>query len=493
MKYKNHCRANARLSAVVCKTGGIAILTILAITFISASWHNPAALMCLGAIIPMIPRSQRFFDPADDDHGASWSEDELEDMPEGKFRAKVLGVASSASAEMKKIRKDIDAKVDDWQKENKKTVEELTRLKNSVTDTGELAKSLKKVMDAREREYRLATASLSPVRRVIADPVKRAHLNLLVRMACDRNDLTPAIEALRKDLDSENTPGNTLINSELLPEVYDTLGTYGIWNTLGVRRLGTKTTNMPVKTSRVLATWVEEAAAIGADNAKAGTTAPATVKKVASLIAISRELLMDAQFDVTADVLDDMAEAIAFRMDHSFFNGDGTADNLNGGFTGVMNAGTAAVAADGNTTIESLAFEDFIRCLTSVAAAVLSRAARWWMHPTAIARTLAVRDGNGRPIFLTGIEAPTYGGIGSILGYPVTPGHALPSANVAGTKVAAFGDPQGYVVGLRQDIEFATSDHVGFETDERAFRAIARAAGKMRRADAISVLTLAAQ
>ena len=495
MKHKSNAKANASFIGSVCQWGALAILALFAITAIPAMAHNPASLLCLGALVPIIPCGKRglFFDKADDGKGASWTEDELEDMPEGKFRAKVLGAASAASEQMKTIKADVDLKVDDWQKENKKAVQELTTLKGQVTDVAELAKSVKKVMDAREREYHLATASLSPIRRIMSDPVKRATLNLIVRMAAGRDgDLNSAVEVLRKDLDSGSTPGSTMINSQLLPEVYDTLATYGIWNTLGVRRLGTKTTNMPVKTVRPLALWVDEAEAIGADAAKAGTATPATVKKIGVLLSISRELLQDAEFDVTADVLSDFAEAIAYRLDFAFFAGDGTADNLNGGYTGVLNAGTAAVAANGNTTVEGLGFEDFVRCLTTVAPVVLSRMARWWIHPTTIARALTIKDGNGRPIFLTALEAPTYGGIGSILGYPVTPGHALPSTNAAGAKVAAFGDPQGYIAGIRQDIEFASSDHYAFNTDERAFRGTARGAGKIRRADAFAILTTAA-
>lgn len=495
MKYKSNSKANARFLREVCKLGALAILALFAFTVIPTMAQDPSLLLCLGALLPVMPVGKRglFFDKADDGKGAQWSEDDLADMPEGKFRAKVLSAASAASEQMKTIKGEIDTKVDDWQKENKKAVQELTALKGQVTDVQELSKSLKKVMDAREREYHLATASLSPIRRVMSDPVKRATLNLIVRMACGREgDLSGAVEVLRKDLDSGNTPGSTLVNAQLLPEVYDTLATYGIWNTLGVRRLGTKTTNMPVKTVRALALWVDEAAAIDVDATKAGTTTPATVKKAGALLSISRELLQDAEFDVTADVLSDFAEAIAYRLDYSFFAGDGTADNLNGGYTGVLNAGTAAVAADGNTSVEALDFEDFVRCLTSVAPVVLSRMARWWMHPTTIARALTVKDGNGRPIFLTALEAPTYGGLGSILGYPVTPGHALPSTNAAGSKVAAFGDPQGYVVGIRQDIEFASSDHYAFNTDERAFRGVARAAGKIRRQDAFAILTLPA-
>jgi HK97 family phage major capsid protein len=435
-----------------------------------------------------------FHKEPDDRAGAKWSESDLEDMSEGKFRSILMGEASKASTQIEDIKKQVDNTIGGWAKENRSVAEEFTLLKNQTGEIEKLVPAFQKFMDARQREYHMATASLSPVRRIQADPVKRAAFNLLVRQACFRGDAgaAAAIEAIKKDLDTANTPGSTLINTGLLPEIYDTLGTFGIWNTLGVRRLSTKTTNMPVKTVRALATWLDEATAIDPDATKAGSTTPIAVKKAGVLLLVSRELLQDAEFDVTADVLDDFAEAIAYRLDHSFFVADGTADSTDGGFTGVFEAGTAATAADGNVTVESLDMEDFIRCLTVVDPVVLSRMSKWWMHPTTIARALAVKDGNGRPIFLTALEAPTYGGIGSILGYPVVPGHALPSTNAASAKVAAFGDPNGYVVGIRQDIELASSSEYSFNTDEVAFRGIARAAGKIRRAQAFGILTLPA-
>jgi hypothetical protein len=103
-----------------------------------------------------------------------------------------------------------------------------------------------------------------------------------------------------------------------------------------------------------------------------------------------------------------------------------------------------------------------------------------------------VKDSNGRPIFLTALEAPTAGGIGSILGYGVVPSHAAPTTNAANAKIAVFGDPSGLVVGLRNGFEMEASDHAGFTTYERYFRGVARAGVKVRRSQAFAVLTLPA-
>jgi HK97 family phage major capsid protein len=108
-------------------------------------------------------------------------------------------------------------------------------------------------------------------------------------------------------------------------------------------------------------------------------------------------------------------------------------------------------------------------------------------------RALSVRDGNKRPLFMTALEAPAAGGIGSILGYPVVPASAAPTTNAASAKVAAFGDPQGQVVGIRNDFEFAASEHHRFDYDQIAYRGLARFGNKIRSATAFAVLTLPAQ
>ena len=99
------------------------------------------------------------------------------------------------------------------------------------------------------------------------------------------------------------------------------------------------------------------------------------------------------------------------------------------------------------------------------------------MHPHVMAYALGVKDDNGRPIFQTALEKPTHG-IGNIFGYPVKMVSAAPSANAAEAKVAVFGDPRAYCVGVRKNFEFEASDHARWNTYERSFRGVARADGK---------------
>ena len=71
------------------------------------------------------------------------------------------------------------------------------------------------------------------------------------------------------------------------------------WSTLGVRRLGTKVTNFPIKTARVAAQWLTtEAAPIADDTNEAGSTMTLTVLPNAS---VEREPAVDRGRGVRRD------------------------------------------------------------------------------------------------------------------------------------------------------------------------------------------------
>jgi HK97 family phage major capsid protein len=378
-------------------------------------------------------------------------------------------------------------------RETKQTMEEMTRLKNTANDRAQILSAMQKLQLQLRTEA--VAAGLDPIQRIVADPEKRARLNLAVRMAVDRNgDMRQACEPLARAIGEDAGEGATLIIAQLFKEIYDTLAQYGDWSTLGVRRLGTKVTNFPVKTARVVAQWLTtEAAPIPDDTNEAGSTMTLTVLPNAVLLNVSRQLIEDAEFDVTALVMEDFQQAWNFRLDTAAFMGNGTADGNNGGFTGLFNAGNKATAAQGNTSAGTLDFDDVNRCLTTVAPVVLKRKPRWWMHPQMLVRMMGIKDNNGRPIFLGALEAPSYGAIGTILGFPVTPVMAAPNTDGPGQLVAAFGDRNGQVVGVRDDFVFESSDHYRWNTLERSFRAYGRAATGCRQANAFAVLQTAAR
>lgn len=416
---------------------------------------------------------QRFHEKPDDDGGST---------------AVLEGLQAA-----KKQMDDITTKVDQWMPETKKASEELTKLKNSFEGFDSQVANITKTMNqlrlqlARERSISFA----DPVERILQDDEQRTLLSAMFRKALAHRGAQLS-ERHVKALSEASSPGSLTVNAALSRNIYELLPSYGIWSTLAVEQLGTLTTKFLVDTVDPIAYVIDEAGAFTDDSNIAGASVSATVVKIGVILKISRELLQDAERDIPGSVLKKFARAIAYRLDYLAFRADGTADATHGGCTGVFNYGTLATAASGNTTMETLDFEDITAVLLTPGVEALNRASRWWMHPHILVRFLHIKDSNGRPIFLTSTEAPTPGGIGSILGFPVTLGNVLPTTNTAGSKVAAFGDPDSFVVGIRQDVETMWSEHAYFANDQVGVRGVMRAAAKGRLATGIALLKTAA-
>lgn len=418
------------------------------------------------------------------------------DGGDAAFQKTLLEGVASLRTEQKSLRDQFTTDVSNLDKQSKALLEDVTKLKTAANDTqagrDELLKKLK-MLDARITQQ-VRSLNGDPVARIIADEEKRTRFNCAIRLALDKDgDMRKRLAPQLKALGEDSSPGSTLIDDALALEIYDTLTSFGIWNTFGVRNVGTKETKYPLKTARPIAKFIlTEADTVTDDTNKAGGSVTLTVEVLAVLLNVAMQLLEDAQFDVTRDVMDDFAEALAYRLDYAAVVADGTADDTNGGFTGILNGWTAATSANGNVTVEGTDLEDWTRVLLSVDPIVLTRAARWWLHPQTLIRALSVRDGHERPLFQTALEAPAAGGIGSILGYPITLGYVMPTTNSAGAKVAAFGDPQSHVVGIRRAFNFEASDHHKWNTLQRSFRAYGRAGIKTRSATGGAYLKLAA-
>jgi HK97 family phage major capsid protein len=412
-------------------------------------------------------------------------------------------------------------------KELKTLLEDLTKLQRHANDTqanfNAATKKIEKIQATLQNEARRGWES--PIERIERDEELRTRLNIAVRLTLSHTGemLSPKMVERAKELTGldlielkardeqrhnrsilgktllgeDTSPGSTLIDDRLSREIYDTLSMFGIWNTFQVVPVGTMTTKFPVTTTRPTANFIMTEGAAITEGAFIGTSVSCIVEAIAAIIPVSLQLLEDSEYDVTSYVMQHFGEAYANRLDHACLEATGAADATNGAMTGVFVGGTAAAAAGGNFNIELLDIEDYMRCLTTVDPIVLKRPAKWWTHPQHIVRALATKDGNGRPIFLNALEAPSPGAIGSILGYPVIPCFAVtaatsPPLGQATKKVFVFGDPRGMVVGMRRTYTFEASDHFEWSSLRRSFRGWGRAGTKIRRAEAFAMLTLTA-
>lgn len=340
----------------------------------------------------------------------------------------------------------------------------------------------------------------SAIQRISGDEQMRNAINGVIRRAASNggqrsiaitDDQKKGADDFARALSTGSTPGAGYVDDELIPAIYSLIAEYGIWRDFDVIPVSSNAAKMIVDTSDPDMLWIDENTE-PSEASYTGGNVTATIKKMLGFIGISNELLADSKVDLSRYLLPKFANATARRLDWSCLSADGTADTTDGGHTGIFFGGTAAVAATGNVSVATLDLEDFLATMLAVNAAALSKQCYWWIHPQQLIRMLAIKDGNGRPIFLPAIDAPAPGAIGSILGYPVKLSHAAPNANTTSSKIAAFGDPMGEGVCLRSDFEFAASDQVKFTEDKTIFRARARAAAKVKQATAFGVLTTAA-
>lgn len=397
---------------------------------------------------------------------------------------------------------ELTTQVDRLDKETKKSLEDLTKMKQAANDIAGLGLAMKRVEANLRREKRLAFGD--PIQRIMQDDEMRIKLNLAMREIAQHRwgGLTQQVEKLRSDagalgitgkaLSEASTPGSTtILDVDILKEMYDLLFSFGAWSTMNVNRMGTKVTKLPVQTADPIAYVIlTEGATVDDDTNIAGTSVNLQVEMIAVLINVSYQLLEDSEFDITSWIMRRFANAYNQRLDFLTFAANGGSNSTHGGMTGVFNFGTSVAAQNGHKNISQLDIIDFTYAMTAVSAAVLQRmSARWWMHPQNLARVAAIKDGQGRSLFMTILEVPTPMGIGSIMGFPVTLVGTAPTGDGTSTQVAAFGDPAAMEVGIRQDYSFESTDAFKFNTMQRSFRAWGRFGVKGRLSTGLSILS----
>jgi HK97 family phage major capsid protein len=359
-----------------------------------------------------------------------------------------------------------------------------------------------KKMEAVQKQVALTARSSfrSPVERALANEEFRFKLNAMVRCIAHCKfgmPLDPAHKTAVEDMNTKHKAltgidaglGQATVPTDTFNEIYDLLLEYGDYATLNVHQVGARTNVLPVATARPQFYWIGAQSGLSEGSmipsgAFSGSEVILIIQTLAVLMYISRELLQDSTVDLAPYTIKQMIQSINWGMDTAAFIGTGNADTTNGGYVGIFNAALAntnlgITAGAGRTTVGNLKLDDFVAALLGVSAEVLNRKPMWWCHPQQMARIALIRDNNGRPIFQTWQEVPNPGSIGSILGHPVHPTAVAPSADGNSQPVIAFGDPMGQDVGVRVDLELATSADIGFPQNLMAYRSLMRAGVKM--------------
>lgn len=428
-------------------------------------------------------------------------------LDEVEFQGKVLKLVEDQDKKFKTHQEkaeEIMKTVGDMPKQLKAALEEITKLQRTANDQQANTEKFEKAIGGFTKTLRenVNREFGDPCQRFLADSEKKAWVNAMIRrISFPTAKLSDEHEAVLKAFTGvDSSLGQATIPQEWLPEIYSLLSSFGIYSTFGlITNISARTTTIPMATARPTYYWIGsgtggtiEGSAI-TEGSFTGSSVNLTIQTLAAFIGVARELVQDSAADISAYVTNELFQSIAYGLDFAALAADATADQTDAGYRGVfdaaaLNVNMAATAAAGNVLVENTDLVDWERCRQTVNAKVLGMANKWWMHPYILSKAGLVRDGNGRPIFQTALEAPAPGQIGRILGSPVVIGDACPSTNAASAKVAVFGDPNGLAVGIRQDFEIAQSDQFRFTSNQICYRALTRAGVQLKSATASTTL-----
>jgi HK97 family phage major capsid protein len=160
-------------------------------------------------------------------------------------------------------------------------------------------------------------------------------------------------------------------------------------------------------------------------------------------------------------------------VDDAIFEGPGTAQPL-----GFMNANCkVTVPKETGQPAKTIQFENITNMWARCPARSMATA-EWWINQDALPQLMGmsmVIGTGGIPVYLPpgGLSQSPYG---TLMGRPVIPVEYCSTLGTEGDIVLA--DPSQYVMIDKGDIQYATSIHVAFLTDEQAFRFIYRVDGQ---------------
>ena len=185
----------------------------------------------------------------------------------------------------------------------------------------------------------------------------------------------------------------------------------------------------------------------------------------------SNVLLADAAFGLEKFLMTLFGQAIAWFEEYAFLQGNGVGKPL-----GIVNApATITALPAGRTLANHLSFADIAAMLAALLPASYNRG-HWWISPTVVTDLLQLKDGANRAIFLSIDQGVTKAPVWKLLNLPVHVTEKLPALGTAGDIVLA--DPSLYVIGDRQMLEIAASEHVNFLKNQMTWRFVERIDGR---------------
>jgi HK97 family phage major capsid protein len=205
------------------------------------------------------------------------------------------------------------------------------------------------------------------------------------------------------------------------------------------------------------------------DNTPTADSALLTAKDIGVMFSAGRNFLEDSAFNIVNQLTVIAGGAIGAKEDSMICTATGNA----GEFTQGLTAATVTDIAE--TTANTIGFVDVVAVYFAVPEQYRSNAC-WFAGSSVLSQLTRLLDLNGRPVFLSGLDAPRAindqdpNAVGTILGHRV---YDVPLPATTPTANLFFGDPMWYALGNRTGIRVDTDRVVStgnrqWVIDERA-------------------------
>ena len=286
---------------------------------------------------------------------------------------------------------------------------------------------------------------------------------------------------LRKALsEGVGTAGGFLVAPQWSNELIETLRASSVVRSLGATTydLSGDTLNFKRVTANTAATWVGEAAAKPTTDPTFGQL-KLVLKEVCGYTEVSNNLLMDASPAVDTLVKSDLVKSLQLAEDLAFLQGTGGVQPLGIRFDP---ATPSTVLGGGNGAIPT--GDDCLDAMYAIENAN-STYSGWVMHPRTKNSLRKLKDGNGQYIYMRGDlvnKIPD-----TLFGIPVALTTQIPTnltygASAANCSYAILANWPSYAIGQKSGnpITLSVSEHILFQSDSTAFRAVLRVDGAMK-------------
>jgi HK97 family phage major capsid protein len=215
----------------------------------------------------------------------------------------------------------------------------------------------------------------------------------------------------------------------------------------------------------LVARWTEEAAGL-TESEPAFKQIDLTAHELSGYTKVSNALLADNAVGLEALLLNLFGRAIGWYEDQAFLRGNGVGKPF-----GVLNSG--ALISVTRSGASAFALADAAAMLARLLPGYDPRTTVWAIHPSVLSKLITMSSTAGNVVWIDNArQRPQM----VLFGIPVAVSEKLPSLNTLGDVLLL--DLRHYLVGDRQQIEIAYSEHVAFLNNQGVWRFVARLDGQ---------------